>query len=150
MRSILLVIPSLLLAGTAFAQSSTPPAAHKKTTPEHRAAPLATPAKNFKLSGSPSAPITVELYTDYECPSCRMFFKDVLPQLEAQYVATGKIQLMHRDFRLPQHQYSKLAARYANAAGQIGQYQIVAAQLFEKQQDWAANWNVDGVVAKVL
>lgn len=150
MRSLLLVVPALLVAGTTFAQTSTPPVAHKKTTPEHKASPLATAPRNFKLSGSPSAPITLELFTDYECPSCRNFYKDVLPQLEAQYVATGKIQLLHRDFRLPQHQHSKLAARYANAAGQIGQYQIVAAQLFDKQQEWAANGNVDAAVAKVL
>jgi protein-disulfide isomerase len=148
MRLTLLSIIALSLSAAGFAQSSAAPASPKKMA--STAGPVATSMKNFKMSGSPSAPITLEIYTDYECPSCRMFFKEVLPQLESQYVATGKLQILHRDFRLPQHQYSKLAARYANAAGQIGQYNLVAKQLFDTQPDWSQNGNVDGTVAKVL
>ena len=79
----------------------------------------ATPAgaKNFKESGSASAPITLEVYTDYQCPHCREFYLDVLPSLTKEFIATGKVRLIHRDFRLPQFQYSKTATRYANAAG---------------------------------
>ena len=132
--------------------AQTPPpaaAARRKVTPEHKAAP-APVAKNFKLSGSPAAQITVELYTDYECPSCRNLYLEVLPLLEAQYVATGKVQLLHRDFPLTMHKYSRLAARFANAAGQIGRYELVAGQIFKAQGDWSQNGNVDGTVAKVL
>jgi protein-disulfide isomerase len=147
MRPLLLLLPAALLL-TAQPPSATGPA-HKRTIPEHKAA--APPvAKNFKLSGSPSAPITLEVYTDYECPSCRTLYMDVLPPLEAQYVATGKVQLLHRDFPLTQHQYSRLAAKYANAAGQIGRYELVASQLFKTQPEWAQNGNVDATVAKVL
>jgi protein-disulfide isomerase len=108
--------------------------------------------RNFKLSGSPAAPITLEVYTDYECPMCRTFYQETLPGIQAQYVATGKIQLLHRDFPLSMHQFSKLAARYANAAGQLGQaqYEFVAAQIFRQQQDWSQNGNIDAVVVKVL
>jgi protein-disulfide isomerase len=60
------------------------------------------------------------------------------------------VRLIHRDFRLPQFQYSKTATRYANAAGQIGKYEIVANELFLKQPEWAQNGNVDATVAKVL
>jgi protein-disulfide isomerase len=129
MRTLLLLIPSLMLFGQA---------AHK---------PAAT---NFKESGSPSAPITLELYTDYQCPSCRAFYLDVLPQVISQYVATGKIRLVHRDYPLPQHQYSRVATKYANAGGQLGLYDVVAGQLFKTQQEWEQNGNVDGEVAKVV
>jgi protein-disulfide isomerase len=107
-------------------------------------------AKNFKESGSPSAPITLEVYTDYQCPHCREFYLDVLPSLTKEFIATGKVRLIHRDFRLPQFQYSKTATRYANAAGQIGKYDVVARQLFETQPEWSQNGDVDGAVAKVL
>jgi protein-disulfide isomerase len=112
----------------------------------------ATPAgaKNFKESGSPSAPITLEVYTDYQCPHCREFYLDVLPSLTKEFIATGKVRLIHRDFRLPQFQYSKTATRYANAAGQIGKYDVVARQLFETQPEWSQNGDVDSTVAKVL
>jgi protein-disulfide isomerase len=137
MRYLLLFVPALLLT----AQT---PAAPKKAA----ATPAA--AKNFKESGSPTAPIKIELYTDYECPACRDLYMNTLPSLNSDFVATGKVQLIHRDYPLPQHQYSKLATRYANAAGTIGKYEVVANQLFVTQPQWSANGNVEAVVSKVL
>jgi protein-disulfide isomerase len=111
---------------------------------------LAGAAPNFKESGSASAPMTIELYTDYQCPHCREFYLDVLPQLTKEYINTGKVRLIHRDFRLSQMPYSKTATRYANAAGQIGKYDVVAKQLFETQPEWSQNGNLDAEIAKVL
>src|SRR5690349_2435075 len=152
MRFLLPLIPLLLLApGMAPAQSSTSGATHRKTTPEHK--PVTAPAPvvtNFKVSGSPNAPITIDLYTDYQCPSCRMFYLNTLPLLMADFVQTGKVRLIHRDFPLPMHQYGPLATRYANAAGEIGRYDLVAKQLFDTQAEWSQNGNVDAQVAKVL
>ena len=143
MRYLLLFAPALLLT----AQT---PAATKKA-PEHSALTAASiPAKNFKESGSPTAPITIEIYTDYECPACQNLYLTVLPSLNADFVATGKVHLVHRDYPLMMHQFSKLATRYANAAGQIGKYDVVANQIFVSQQEWAQNGNVDAAVAKVL
>jgi len=134
MRFILFLLPALLLAA--------------ETTPAPKKA--APAVANFKESGSPAAPITVEVYTDYECPACRSFYMDVLPSLNAEFVKTGKVRLIHRDFPLPQHQFSKLATRYANAAGVIGKYDIVANQIFQTQPMWDQNGAVDAEVAKVL
>ena len=53
-------------------------------------------------------------------PSCAAAFASSVPQLVNEYVKTGKVRLIHRDFPLPQHQYSKLAARYVNTAGKLG------------------------------
>jgi protein-disulfide isomerase len=64
--------------------------------------------------------------------------------------ATGKVRVVHRDFPLPQHPYAKLAARYANAAGEVGHYEEVVRRLFASQPEWAANGNVDAAVARVL
>lgn len=109
------------------------------------------PAKNsFKVSGSPAARVQIELYTDFQCPHCREFYLDTLPSLIAQYVKTGKVRLVHRDFPLPSFQFSRLAARYANAAGELGKYDIVANQIFQTQPEWSQNGNVDAEVAKVL
>jgi protein-disulfide isomerase len=142
MRYLLLFVPALLLT----AQT---PAAPKKAS-DHKALAAASVPKNFKESGSPTAPVTVEIYTDYECPACRALYMDTLPSLNQEFVATGKVHLLHRDYPLPQHQYSKLATRYANAAGAIGKYEIVANQIFVTQPEWAQNGNVDAAVAKVL
>jgi len=57
---------------------------------------------------------------------------------------------VHRDFPLPQHPFAKLAARYANAAGEVGLYDEVVKQLFVNQPEWASSGNVDAAVARVL
>lgn len=155
MRSSKSFLPACLASSLVFgallltAQTPASSASHKKVTPEHKT-PAVAATNNFKVSGSPSAPITVEIYTDYQCPSCRMLYLDVLPSLQSEYVATGKVRVLHRDFPLPGHQYSKLATRYANAAGEIGKYDAVANQLFKTQPEWSQNGNVDAAVAKVL
>jgi protein-disulfide isomerase len=107
-----------------------------------------TPA--FKESGTVMAPITIELYTDYQCPHCRAFYLETLPLLNSEFVKTGKVRLIHRDFPLAQFPYSRTAMHYANAAGQVGKFDAVALQLFETQPEWAQNGNVDAAVAKVL
>jgi protein-disulfide isomerase len=133
----------MLMAQTPAAQT---PAAAPKKAPVQKTA-LAT---NFKETGSPGAPITIELYTDYECPACREFYLSTLPLLINDFVHTGKVHLIHRDYPLPQHQFTKLATRYANAAGAIGKYDVVAKQIFESQPEWDQNGNIDAEVAKVL
>ena len=105
---------------------------------------------SYKESGAPSAPVTVEIFSDYECPACAYFYTNVFPQFAAEYVKTGKVRVVHRDFPLPQHPYARLAARYANAAGELGHYDEVVMQLFSHQADWTQNGNVDAAVAQVL
>jgi protein-disulfide isomerase len=106
--------------------------------------------RNFKESGDPNAPITCEIFTDYQCPHCATIFDQVVPMLRADYVQTGKMKFVHRDFPLPSHAYARLAARYANAAGLIGQYELVVNQIFRTQANWARNGDVDSQVAQVL
>ncbi len=107
-------------------------------------------ARNYKESGSAGAPITCEVYSDYECPSCAAFFRDTMPLLIAGYVQTGKVRLLHRDFPLPQHRYAKLAARYANAAGQAGQYDLAVTRLFRTQDLWSVSGDIEAQLAPAL
>jgi len=112
--------------------------------------PAPAPVVNFKEAGSAAAPVVVEIYTDFECPPCATFYKDTVPQLTDQYVRTGKVRLVHRDFPLPIHAHAREAARYANAAGSLGRYDAVAAELFRTQPVWSRDGNVDTQVAQVL
>src|ERR1700758_5574834 len=70
----------------------------------------------MKAIGTKSAPITMEVFSDYQCPACRAFFENTLRFMINDYVASGKVYLVHRDFPLPMHPYSMDAARWANAA----------------------------------
>lgn len=103
-----------------------------------------------KAFGSKSAPVTMEVFSDYQCPSCRMLFLSTNRQLMDNYVTTGKVYLIHRDFPLPMHAYSKVAARYARAAAEIGKIEPVERALYENQEKWEQSGDVDGIVAGVL
>lgn len=148
MRTLLLLLPALILSG------QTAPAPKAAATVK-TAAPAKAPATNYKEMGSPTASIEIDAYTDYECPHCALFFKSFMPQFTADYIQTGKVKFVHRDYPLPQHPHSQLAARFANAAGEIGFYDLVVNQIFKTQDIWSINnpngtGNIDAEVAKVL
>lgn len=123
------------------------PAAAVAPTPVAKAQPR---KRNYKESGSRNAPITCELFTDFQCPHCALFYIETLPQLVTVYVDTGKVKLIHRDFPLPMHPYARTAALYANAAGELGYYDVVAKQLFKTQGVWSGDGDVDLQVRPVL
>ena len=121
----------------------------KPSTPPAPAA-LRAEVAPYKQSGSSTAPVTCELFSDYECPHCAAFHLESLPRLAARYVDAGKVRLIQRDFPLAHHRYARLAARYADAAGSSGYYQAVADKLYRTQAVWSADGDVDGQVAKVV
>src|SRR4051812_17594816 len=106
--------------------------------------------RNYKVSGSPVAKVTCEIYSDYQCPSCAAAFASSVPELVKEYVKTGKVRLIHRDFPLPQHQYSKLATKYVNAAGMLGFYDAAVDYVFKTQSMWEKDGSVDAHIAKLL
>ena len=100
--------------------------------------------------GSKSAPIVMEVFSDFQCPACKSLYDATNRQLMDNYVNTGKVYLIHRDFPLPMHSHSKEAAQYSRAAAQIGKLEAVEDVLFQNQEKWEASGDVDGTVAKVL
>jgi protein-disulfide isomerase len=124
-------------------------AASAERRPRPSPAPATTP-KNFKEAGSSTAPIACEVYTDYECPACAQLYAELMPQLMKEYVATGKVKLLHRDYPLTYHTHSRLAARFANAAGQLGHYEEAVYQIFRTQSAWGLTGDIDGQLMQVL
>ena len=101
--------------------------------------------------GNNTAPITMEVYSDFECPHCKVFHDTILPQVIQDYVNSGKVYLIHRDFPLAMHKYARDAALYAMAAGRLfNKYEQVSDVLFQNQAAWTASGKVDEYVAKVL
>jgi protein-disulfide isomerase len=101
-----------------------------------------------KALGSPAAPITIEVFSDFTCPHCKHFHDEELPALMRDYVVKDKVYLVYRDFPLtgPGHQYSREAATYATAAARIGKYEAVANALFANQSGNPTSWVMNGQV----
>jgi protein-disulfide isomerase len=100
--------------------------------------------------GSKTAPVVVEVFSDFQCPACKTLFVSTNRQLMDNYVSAGKVYLIHRDFPLPMHAHSKVAAQYSRAAAQIGKLESVEEVLFENQEKWEQTGDIDGTVAGVL
>jgi len=100
--------------------------------------------------GSKNAPITMEVFSDFQCPACKQLYKTTNQLLLDNYVNTNKVYLIHRDFPLPMHAYSKIAARYVRAASQLGKSEQAEKALFDNQEKWEQSGDVDGILAGAL
>jgi len=103
-----------------------------------------------KAQGFPTAPVQIEVFSDFECPHCKLLFEETLRPLMREYVASGKVYLIHRDFPLPMHAHAREAACYANASARVNKYEEVCSALFSRQAAWSVSGNVDQTVASVL
>jgi protein-disulfide isomerase len=117
---------------------------------QNPSAPPLTDVDPHVAAGSKSAPIVMEIFSDFQCPACKTLFMTTNHQLMDNYVSTGKVYLVHRDFPLPMHAHSKVAAQYSRAAAQIGKLEPVQDVLFQNQEKWEQSGDVDGTVASVL
>jgi len=133
------------------AEAETKPAA-TKNSPAPRAKAAATQALPLpvKTIGSKNAPITMEVFSDYQCPSCGALYEQTLRPMINDYVAAGKVYLIHRDFPLPMHTYGYEAARWVNAAARIGKFEEVEAALYDNQKAWTVDGNIQKYVAGAL
>src|SRR5258708_12377335 len=124
----------MFLFVVAFATISTVSARQqtkKTSTPAAKPASAPLDPSEAKSMGSKSAPITIEVFEDFQCPACRNFFETTVKQLIDDYVVPGKVYLIHRDFPLEMHPYSHQAARLANAAPQLGHFGPIHRALFD-------------------
>jgi protein-disulfide isomerase len=84
--------------------------------------------------GKEDAPVTIIEFSDYQCPFCGRHFTQTYPQLKKDYVDTGKIKIVFRDFPLNSiHPQAQKAAEAAECAGEQGKYWEMHDKLFENQ-----------------
>jgi protein-disulfide isomerase len=82
--------------------------------------------------GQPGAPITIIEFSDYQCLYCRRFSQQTLPALKADYIDTGKVHYVFRDFPLDRvHPQARKAAEAAHCARDQGKYWEMHNRLFQ-------------------
>ncbi len=70
--------------------------------------------KEEPMLGDKNAPITIVEYADYKCPACGYFNNAILPVIEAEYIETGKANIVFKNFPFLSDD-SDTAARYTEA-----------------------------------
>jgi protein-disulfide isomerase len=85
--------------------------------------------------GDRSAKLTLIEFSDYQCPFCARHFREILPQIEREYIQSGKVKYVFRDFPLESiHKEAFKAAEAAHCAGEQGKYWEMHDQLFAHQK----------------
>jgi len=85
------------------------------------------------VKGSDDAPITMIEFSDYECPFCERFYLQTLPNIQKDYIDTGKVKYVFRDYPLSFHLNATKAAEAAECAGEQKKYWEYHDTLFQHQ-----------------
>jgi protein-disulfide isomerase len=79
------------------------------------------PAGGFSI-GDAKAPLVIVEYTDFQCPFCQQFHNQAFAQIKANYIDTGKVRFISRDFPLDFHDNARRAATAARCAGEQAKF----------------------------
>jgi protein-disulfide isomerase len=93
---------------------------------------------NEPFKGDGKAKIAVIEYSDYQCPFCSRYTRDVLPQIQRDYVETGKVKYVYNDLPLDFHKQAFKAAEAAHCAGEQGRFWEMHDVLFQNQSALSA------------
>jgi len=90
------------------------------------------------ILGDSSADITIIMFSDYECPACYYFESEVFPSIKADFIDTGKVNFVYRDFPLVSiHDFAHITAEAAECAGDYDKYYEYQDLLIANYDEWA-------------
>ena len=96
-------------------------------------------ADDDPFMGNKNAKVTIIEFSDYQCPFCERFWSQTLPQIKKEYIDTGKVKFVYRDFPLDSiHPFATPAAIAAECVRESGgsddAYFKYHDKIFENQQ----------------
>ena len=96
--------------------------------------------------GAPDAPVTLIEFFSLTCPHCEWFHKNIYNRLKSDYVDTGKVRFVARDF--PLNAPALQAAVLAHCAGRDRYFAFVDV-LFQTFDDWAGSGQYTEKLAQI-
>ncbi len=107
--------------------------------------------KDDPFKGDKDAKVTIVEFSDFQCPFCERFFTQTLSSIEENYVDTGKVKFVFKDFPLGFHQNAQKAAEATECADEQGKFWEMHDKIFENQQSlgvdnykqWAKDLGLD-------
>jgi len=84
--------------------------------------------------GPVGAAVTIIEFSDYQCPFCKRFYDETLPQIQATY--EGRVRFVYRDFPLTSiHPHAQKAAEASECADEQGRFWEYHGLLWANQQE---------------
>ncbi len=110
--------------------SNTPTTAPLPTRPTK----LTVGPGKLPLLGDANAKVTMIEFSDFQCPFCRNFYTQSLPQIKKEYIDTGKVKLAYRHYPLPFHPAAMPSALASECANEQGRFWDYHDKLFEEEE----------------
>jgi protein-disulfide isomerase len=121
------------VTATETAEAQTPP------EPELLPAPEGSMAADEMAIGSEDAPLTIVEYASVTCPGCAAFHASLFPEIKEQFIDTGKVRFVYREFPTPPVRRAQagfiLARCAATDAGPEAYFSMIDA-LYKRQYEW--------------
>ena len=86
--------------------------------------------------GAANAPVTITEFASMTCPHCAAFNETVFPKIKSEYIDTGKIRYVFREFPLDIKAAAGSMLARCIAKDDAGKYFAVIDMLFKQQNDW--------------
>ena len=115
----------------------------------YAADPSKVESKYIEMSkGNDDAPVVFVEYASLTCPACAAFHSNVYPQLNNEYIKTGKVKFIHREIYFDKAGlWAALTARCSNV---VNRYFGMLELLYSEQAIWSRYDSSDKIVDYLL
>jgi len=96
---------------------------------------------SIKEMGSKDAKVTITEYSDFQCPMCSKYFNDTYQTIVQNYVSTGKVKYVFKQFPLNIHPQAPAAALASECANEQNKFWEMHNLLFKNQANWSGQSN---------
>jgi protein-disulfide isomerase len=129
-----IIFAGILIAGAVIYTAGPRTGAPVKNEQPGQQVALAAPTiDDDVVLGDPNAPVTMIVFGDYECPFCEKMYKETEGQIREQYIKSGKVRMVFRDYPLSFHPSAMPAAIAAECAKDQGAYWKMHDAIFDRQ-----------------
>ncbi len=109
--------------------------------------------KDEPALGSKNAKVIMVEFIDFQCPFCKRFADQTLSSVKQEYIYTGKVLLVYRDFPLPFHTEADEWAEGINCGfdvGGIDTYMTLHDKAFATQDQWSGSSDIRSYIKTAL
>ncbi|PIO07356.1 disulfide bond formation protein DsbA [Candidatus Pacearchaeota archaeon CG10_big_fil_rev_8_21_14_0_10_34_12] len=94
--AILVIGAVFMFAGNSGSGTTTTEA----TQPTQPSGKISASIDDDAVLGEENAKVTIIEFSDFQCPFCRKFWSETMPLIKSEYIDTGKVRFVYRDFPL--------------------------------------------------
>lgn len=96
-----------------------------------------------RIEGNEAAKVWMVVISDFQCPFCKRWHEQTMPQIMRQYVQIGKVRVAYLNLPISTHRNAQPAHEAAMCAAEQDAFWPVADALFATQQDWKSKFEVE-------